>query len=233
VKVEGSGSLRFDIVPSAGTASVSFPFNQNVQQWFVSSGEIKLSVWLASANISAVNLYLMTDSGNYYSISATTLDDGTPFAAGAWYSVRFLLSLASIVGSPNSQQINTIKVEIVEGAGFTTTDDFRIDNMRTIFPDYLDLIYLTSTKGTDKTGVTPKTFLDQIDDIPAFANFVPDVLEAVALHATVYLVPSIMSNAEFRTMYKNDSEEIMKIYGRSWPRKRIMTQGRALLRRPR
>lgn len=235
---EGSGSLAFDIDPSltgSGMATVKFTTNFDFTKVLQNSGLFKLWVWLASTNISEIILTLYTDASDYYILTASAFDDASAFSTGldTWKKVQFSFTGSSVVGSPAISNITSMQIDFVLGAGFTITDGFRIDDLYTVFPDLMDLVYLTSYKGTDTTGATSKIFLTDPADIPAFGNFVPDMIDVVAYRAAIILVPQILSNAEFRQMYIAESEEVMKVVGKSWPRKRVINLGRLILSRPR
>lgn len=237
---EGSGSLRFDINPAlggTGMASIYWPTNFDFTQTLQSSGSFKLAVWLPSGQFTEINLVLITDTLDYYVVSATAFADGTAFtsALNQWKLVEFDMVGAIANGSPAINDITAMRVDLVLNGSFGSgvVQNFRIDDLYSVFPDPMDFIYLTSFKGTDTTGVTSKIFLTDASDIPAFGNFVPDLLDVIAYRAAVILVPQILSNAEFRSMYKSEQEDIMNIYGKSWPRKRVLNMGKLVLSRPR
>lgn len=238
VKNEGSGSLSFEIDPSqggTGLASIYWPVTSDFSVELANNGIFELDVWLPDGNISSIDLLLMTNSGNYYSLSVTAFSDGTAFSAGLnqWKTVSFSFTGDAVVGSPDIKNIKQLEVDFVLGGSFgsTAVPDFRIDNMRTVIPDYMDLIYLTSYKGTDSTGATNKVFLNNVTDIPAFANFMPDMLDAVAMIAATKLAPQILSNPAFKEMYEQDAQHLIRVVGKSWPRKRIIRPGALVLMR--
>ena len=233
---EGNGSLSFSINPTLGNglASIEFSGNWDFSKVLNNNGLFKLYVWLASTAISAVNIRLYTDSTDYYALTATTFDDASAFTTGLDVFKRVQLSFTgdTVVGSPNIKNITQIRIDLVEGAGFggSTVTQFRIDNLYTIFPDLMDLIYLTSYKGTNKTG-TPLQFFTDPTDVPSFGAFTPDILDIVAYRAAVILVPQIMSNDGFRSMYKTEVLEQLSLIGKSWPRKRTLNMGKMHLMR--
>ena len=241
IYAEGNGSLAFDIDPSLSalkTATIKWPTNYDFSSILKNSGLFKLGIFLPEDNITEVNLLLMTDANNYYSLSATTFDDGTAFGTGLndmTKKVKFSFTGATIVGSPDIKKVKFIRVdEMMSGTfGSVIVEDYRIDNLYTIMPDKMDFIYLTSYKGTDKTGATNKIFLDSVDDICAFGNFAPDLVDVIACQTAMKLVPQVTDNADFRKMYKDDVKETMDVYGKKWPRKRVINHGRLILARPR
>ena len=247
IYAEGSGSLKFDINPNAGAtglAAIWFPTNFDFTSILQANGLFKLYVWLVNANISAINLYLITTPStsssptDYYLMQATAFDDGTTFANNLQNfnkKVSFSIVDASVVGSPNIKTINGMRIEFVLGGSFgaSTVQNWRIDDLYSMIPDYMDLGYLSSYKGTDTSGNTNKIFLTDASDIPAFSLFVPDLLDVIAYRAAVICVPQILSNAEFYKLYRDEQKDLMNIFGKSWPRKRVINMGKAVLSRPR
>lgn len=237
---EGSGSLAFTIDPTLGKGKATIAWNTTQSDFYnllQNNGVFKLYTWLPSGAISAINLYLITSSGNYYKLTTSTFDDGMAFtsALSQWKKVQFGFSGDTVVGSPNIKNITQMQIEVVEGAGFgaSAITNFRIDDLYTVYPDYMDLVYLTSFKGTDSSGGTNKIFLTSPGDIPAFGSFVPDLIDPIAYRGAVILIPQLMNNPEFRKIYQQECEEIMNIFGKSWPRKRVVNLGRLGFSRPR
>ncbi len=234
---EGSGSLSFDINPAlgnTGTASIYWTVNYDFRTLHQQNGILKLYVWLPVTTISSINLVVGSSPTDYYTFVATTYDDATAFVVNQWKRVQFrFVDNPTVVGSPNDQAINFIRVDFVQGGSFgnAVVQNFRIDDLYTQFPDYMDLIYLSAYKGTDTTGKTKKIFLDTNTDIPTFNTFMPDLIDVIALRAAKICAPQIMKNLQFASLYKQDCEEIMRVMGRSFPRKRVVNMGKLLLKR--
>lgn len=238
IKKEGSGSLKFDIDPNIGAtgkASIYFTTNFDFTTLFNSNGFFKLWVWLSSTAISSISINLYTDASNFYTLSTTTFDDSSAFSTGldAWGRIQLGFENAVVTGSPAIGNITAMQIDFnLSGSfGSVEVESFRIDDLYTVFPDLMNFVYLTSYKGTDTTGATQKIFLTDVSDIPAFGEFVPDMLDVIAYRAAIILVPQIMSNADFRKMYIEESEEVMKVVGKSWPRKRVLNYGKLILSR--
>ena len=174
---------------------------------------------------------------NYYLLETTTFDDGSAFATGLndfTKKVQFAFDTNMVVvGSPDITNVTMMRMdEVMSGTfGSSIIEDFRIDNLYTVYPDAMNFVYLTSNKGTDVTGATTKTFLDSVDDIPAFSLFCPDIIDVIAFRAAVILVPQIVDNADFRKMHLNEQEHLMTVFGKSWPRKRVINSGKWGLKR--
>ena len=155
-------------------ASIYWPVNLDYTNILQNNGYIELDVWLPDANLTEINLVFITDTLDFYTLSATAFSDGTAFSTGLnqWKTLAFSFVGDAVVGSPKISQITAQRVDFVLNGSFgaSVVPDFRIDNMRTVIPDYMDLIYLSSYKGTDATGATKKIFLDEYTDIPYFGT---------------------------------------------------------------
>lgn len=228
---EGSGSLSYDIVKSAGTAKIyNSTDTKDLTTEFERHGYVKFWHYLTDDNISAITLKLSTDGSNYYSITATVADDGTAFTQDAWQKVGFSLDDAIITGSPDPSNLK-IEVQYTLGAGFVSAADFRIDSMFSSIPDSVDLIYYTAYKGTDTTGVTKKTTLNLVTDIASFSGMNDDLLEAIAQRAAINLWPQLKGDKDFFMLLQQDFQMNIKSFARRFPRKRVQGQYKHYLRR--
>lgn len=242
VYVNGGGSLSFTINPTlahgyGGILTTGFGF-MSVQQALQQNGIYKVYSWLPTTAISSVELILTSSTGNYYTFSATTNDDGTPFVNSTlnsiWNRTQFQWGLVSITGSPNSQQITSYEIRYVEGAGFGSSPIpyFRIDDFYLCYPDNMNLVYYSQYKGTAADGVTKKIILDTLTDLPNFMQFYPDFINMVALRAAYILMPQLSGDENFMKMYNDDYQLQLKDWGKVYPRKRSVNLGQTQLRRP-
>ena len=210
----------------------------SVKQALQQNGIYKVYSWLPTTAISQIQLILTSSVGNYYTFTATTNDDGTPFVNSTlnslWNRQQFQWGNVAITGSPNSQQITSYEIRYTEGAGFGSSPIpyFRIDDLYLTYPDNMNLIYYSQFKGTDSTGATQKIVLDSITDLPNFMQFFPDFLHPVALRAAYILMPQLSGDKDFMAMYKKDFEDWLLDVGKVNPRKRVVNSGSTQLRRP-
>ena len=230
---QGSGSLSFNITPSTGTATLTQPnFSQTTfTDWFQQMGWVMLDIWFTTTNFTSVQLVLQSSVGNYYTITVTANADGTAWTANQWNTVAFLLSSAAIAGSPDNSAINYVQIKFIEGTAFTAQTSMRVDNMNIVIPDYLDLIYYSNYKCTDSTGTVDKLNFTSADDIALFGNYAPDLIGPIARRAALELMPQLRQDKEWYREYKIEVNEAIKIWGRTYPRKRIINFGRSILRR--
>lgn len=242
VFINTGGSLSFTIDPNLGNGyggilTTGFGF-MSVQQALKQFGVYKVYSWLPTTKISSIQLILTSSTGNYYTFTATTQDDGTPFIDsndnGIWNRTQFKWGAVSITGSPNSQEITSYEFRYNEGAGFGSSaiPFFRIDDFYLVYPDNMNLIYYSQFKGTSADGLTDKIILDSLDDLPNFMQFYPDFQNMVALRAAYILMPQLSADKDFMAMYKKDYDEQMLDWGKIYPRKRCVNAGSTQLRRP-
>lgn len=235
--INTGGSISFTIDPTlgfgyAGIKTTGFGL-MSVQQAIQNNGIYKVYSYLQSLDISEIQLILTSATGSF-TFSATTQDDSTPFELQSWFKTQYPWNLVSISGSPNSQEITSYEFRYVEGPGFGVTpiDFFRIDDFYLSYPDNMNLVYYSQYKGTNADGTVQKIILDDLSDLPTFMQFFPDFVNLVALQAAYILYPQIAGDKDFMKMYKEDYIEQMKDLGKVYPRKRIITAGSTILRRP-
>lgn len=232
IKYTGDSSIKFDITNSFGVAGIKLS-NQNLdlEQLFRSNGIIKVWNYITDNNIDDMVLYLKTNDSNYYTITATELDNGDDFTANEWTKVGFNVNDAVAIGIPDINNITEIVIEYDLGAGFTSAVDFRLNYLFAVYPDEMDLLYYTNIKGTDTTGVTNKPILDMATDKVAFGEMFPDYIDLVAMQASIRLYPQLKGDKDFYAALTNDMKEWIKTMTRTYPRKRLQGQYSHYLRR--
>lgn len=233
VYTQGNGSLAFNITPSTGTATLYFPTfpQQTFQNWLQLQAWFLLDIWFSSVNFTSVQMIAQSSPGNYYFMDVDTNSNGTAWTPNQWNTVAFLFGSAGTVGSPDSNAINYLAFNFFEGSAFVATQTMRIDNLRVVIPDYVDLIYYSNIKGTDALGVTDKTNFTALDDIALFGNYAPDLIGPIARRAALELMPQLRQDKEWYAEYKREVNEAIKLWGKTYPRKRTQNFGKSLIRR--
>lgn len=217
-KYAGTGSLSFSVTNSSGVASIiDDSVTLNIDDLIKNNGMIKLRQYLSSANIDDVALYLYTDDSNYWTITETDLDDSTAFTASNWDKVGFPMANRVATGSPTATNITKIRIEYDLGAGFTT-GTIKVDDLFLAYPDELELVYKTSIKGTDSTGVVNRTTLKDVTDIVNLGH--DDLAELVAHKAALRIWPTLKGDKEFWAAYRQLEKELLGDFARRYPRKR-------------
>ena len=220
---QGGGSLKFDINSGLSASIVTYPVALNVTSALNTVSAFRMYIDLpigTSGFFSNVELRLLSSVGNYYTMNATTQDDGTAWTENAWDRISFSLANATTVGSPVAGQITQVQIVLNHSGTFAPVTNFRIDYLYQIFPDYMDCNYYTAYKGTDTTGATDKIILDTDSDILYFSNYAPDLIDVVAIKAALRLFPQLRGDITFWQMYKADYTDAMNNFGKIFPRKR-------------
>jgi hypothetical protein len=178
----------------------------------------------AAQSFSNVELRLNSASG-YYTSSATTQADGSAWTEGEWNLLSFPFATPTTVGTVDPSAITSISLIFNHSATFTTAVDMRIDSLYNIIPDYLNCLYYSAFKGTDSLGTTPKIILTQARDLLSFGSFAPDLIDVIALRASLRLFPQLRGDTNFWQMYKADCDDVLKVLGRTYPRQRASGGG--------
>jgi hypothetical protein len=216
---EGSGSLRFTITPTASLrASLTYNSLFDLSQ-YATVGHFKIYFWTPTlTGLSSVSLTWGTDNANYYKSTVTTQEDGSALQANYWNRLDFPWATASLVGSPQANDLVYWKLDVDYLGTFVGGNAFRYDYLRVATPDNLTLTYYTANKGTTSTGTALTTFTATTDLFLIAAN-IPEVSEMIAIHAAVILNPTILvDDASVRKLYT----EFYTLFARRFPRKRSL-----------
>lgn len=237
VKKYSTGSLKFDMSAAETSSTITINGLWDVSTAINNNAVYRLyadfPIGVDSSIISGFTIRWVSSTGNYYESSATTQADGTAFVANSWNFISFPLTNPITVGSPVSTQIQQIEVILNHGASFVPVSSFRIDHLYQANPDYMDLIYYTSYKGTDSTGLIQKILLTTDSDICAFGAYAPGLIGPIALKAAVILNPQLKADANFQQFYYADFNDQMKVFGKMFPRRRLTGNfGTTSLQRP-
>lgn len=235
IKKQGSASMKFNIDNSLAESEIYFNGLWDIQSALNMAFAYRLYVMFPTGTtsyFSDVELRLETDSGNYYKISTTTQENGDAWVADEWSFLSFDSEDITTVGTPNSQQIQTIRIILNHSMAFQAVSNMRIDYLYQIFPDYMNALYYSAYKGSDSTGVTEKINLTELSDIAYFGDYAQDLIAPISLQAATRLFPQIRGNAEYWQMYKADFADVLKQFGKVYPRIRAVNAGQTQLIRP-
>ena len=222
-KYSGQGSLAFDITNSSGAATLQVTgLSLDLEDLFENDGYVKFWTYLTDNNIDDISIKLMTDDSNYYTIVEDDQDNGNAFTEDEWIKIGFPLNNAVSTGTPDSSNITKIRIEYDLGSGFTSATDFRVDQLFTVFPDDMDLVYYSAYKGTDTTGVTSKILLDTVTDKVGIGEMFQDYRGLIAKRTAISLWPQLRGDPNMLMVKKQEFEEEMRTLSRSFPRKRTM-----------
>ena len=220
---EGSGSLKFDTNDSLSYSSIIDTSTWNIQSLMNIGGAYRLYVYFptdSTEQFSSVELRFESSTGNYYSILTTVQNTGAAWQEEYWNLLGWKLSDAVVTGTPDSTAITSISVIFHHSALYSGVSSLRIDYLYQVNPDYVTCMYWSAFKGTDTTGATPKIMLDDDTDICYFGQYAPDLIEPIALRATLKLFPQLRGDQSFYTMYKQELDDALKTWGRVYPHQR-------------
>lgn len=220
--VEGNGSLMFDMDNTLSRSSVIYTGNWNMQSDFNENAAFRVYANFPANSIEQIDqleLRFQSSTGNYYSMYSDVNTDGSNWIED-WNLVGFKFVDADTTGNPDSTAITQIQVIVHHSALFIGIQNFRLDYLYQVNPDHMICSYYSAFKGTDSTGTTPKINLDDPTDICYFGSYAADLIEPIALRATVKLFPQLRGTPEFWQMYKMEMDDALKTWGRIYPHQR-------------
>lgn len=168
--VKGSASINFDISAAGGTTAgiqaTNIPTFDLTN--YASAGSVFVWAWITSAtDLTNYIIRLGNDSSNYYSMTATTTNEGLAFSAG-WNLLRFDFSGKTTTGTPDDDTCDYVALYMTKAAGKISETDYRFDHIIVKRGVIHNLIYFTkypwqSSSGTYKENSTLDTDLLNID----------------------------------------------------------------------
>lgn len=204
--VQGSGSLRFQIINSSGTATLTcvsqtaIDLTQMIQQGF-----FFLSLDCPMTNTTAlgsVKLRLGSTAGlatDYYEFASSTWYRGDSIKNG-FNQVGFNALNATTSGSPNVQNLIYMTVTIQNATDGSNTGIYRLDNIFAALPTYFQLPYYSkyNIKASDGTYKQNPTSTDDTILCPEDCNeaFIYKTLE----HISFYNLKSLTLPAYFGSL---------------------------------
>ena len=120
--------------------------------------------WLGLHSVSAANLALISsitfiwgsDSSNYWTQTTTTAINNGAFK-NTWNRVGFDWATATQTGSPNAASLAYFEIRINYSAGFTNSNNIRVDQIKMFTPLEMELIYF-STLMVNNSGTLQQHF---------------------------------------------------------------------------
>ncbi len=116
--VQGSGSLQFNTTAGAAYFENSTMSAQNLS---AVENQAYMFVWVyvpTGASLTSVNLRWGSTSGDYWSSTVTTNQEGNAFVNG-WNQCQFVWSTATVVGSPDSSAVDYARITLNTTATLT------------------------------------------------------------------------------------------------------------------
>jgi hypothetical protein len=221
-KYSGDGSLQFDITHNTGIAYLEKTVSLTLKDLFLNDGFLKFWTYLTDDNLEDIAIKLYTTPTSYYTITADTTDDGSPFSIDEFLKIGWNVNDAIATGTPDPNNITKIRIEWDIPSDFGSATDFRANMLFDSFPDEMKLVYYSSYKGTDSTGATNKIILDTVSDIVAIGDYFPDYIGLIAERAAIQMWNQLKGDKTAYSMLVSKFNDDMKTWGRVYPRKRSM-----------
>ena len=224
---QGAASIVFNMGTGESTSTITIPgVNYDIRQLLNTNGDYRFYIFFPTATagyFTDINIQLQSSTGNYYKIQQTADYLGNAWNSNGWSLLSFPLANTTTVGSPNAASITQISINFDHSGSFQAISNMRIDDLYTVQPDLMDLVFYSAYKGTDTTGLIPKIVLTAPSDILYFGAYAPDLIHPICLKAATILWPQLRADLGFLSVYKQDFTEAMLLYGKSYPKKRNST----------
>lgn len=216
---EGGASFSFNIIPTVTKrASLKKTFSAIDFTNYVNTAWFNIYIWISTTTgLSSFSFNWGSDSSNYYKVTVTSQADGSVFTAGAWNSLTFKWSSPTQVGTPNVKQITFYQLDFDYTASMPSSNAWRYDFLRAVFPDELILNYYSKNKGTN-SGLSNITSYSAVTDIPSFSGKSEELKHSVAFMAASILDPSSRQDP---TIWVNLNQIYVGEMKKRYPRKRI------------
>lgn len=157
---QGAGSLQFDV-----TTGVAYIENSDMNSLDLSevANQSSFFTWVyvpTGSDLTNVILRVGSSSGDYYTATVTSTQQGTTFANG-WNLCQFQWSSMSIVGSPDDTAINYARVSVTLAANATAV---KVNGLNSILGTVLSYSYYSKYLFRNvTTGAYQETVLDDTD----------------------------------------------------------------------
>lgn len=211
--VTGTGSLNFDVDVSQSGNNRSTIYKTLDTAQDLSDVE-DLGSWLLRAYIPDVTyvtsytLYWGTSDSAYWSKTSTTDYGGTALANG-WNRLKFDWASSTMTGTPDSSDINYLRIDVNYSASQTDDTDFRYDELTVCRPEPLTLYYTSQNVGTNSSGTALTTFT-ATTDIPYFSGQYDNYKFPVAHKAAALLYRSNLRLHDEADRQEIEAEKALK-----------------------
>ena len=218
-KKEGNASTKFDVnvsLSGLNRATISRTFTNFDLSTAQDIGYFKCYIYLPTVtNFTSISLNWGNDASDYFKSTVTAQQDGTAFAVG-WNNISFPWLGSTQVGTVNTQQISRFWFNFDYTVAFTSINSFRVDYLRMVIPDLMDMSYYTSYKGKSATGSSLSSF-SATTDVFLFPDTNQNIKQMIAVQGAVILNPQILVDDKSVRQIYNDFHTV---FARRYPRKR-------------
>jgi hypothetical protein len=222
-KKEGDKSIKFDIDVSNSAlnrASIKKTFSPSLNlKTYENKGSFTLWLYIQqTTNLTSISFNWATDGANYYKTTITTQADGSPFAVG-WNFLKFNWKNATIIGSPDPENISYIQLDIDYNSSFTSSNNWFLDDIKVLVYDPIVVKYYTNLVVKDASGSLKSSITATTDDVLIIQNELS--LSLIALLAIQhYRGASTLDKTYINSLYQSYYTKARNFY----PPKRIFTR---------
>lgn len=221
--VEGSGSLRFNVSGAGTTASLTNSTSTSVNLTdYNDIGSLFLSVFLPEESmLTSVNLRWGEDSSNYWSVNATTQQDGNTFKAG-WNLLRFDWSSATETGTPDITDTKYFKITLTYDGD--AHNNLRVDHLVVRDSEIMDLTYYSKNLFRNSSG----TWIIKPTSLSDTLNGEEEVLNMLVYEISYLIAHEIFgedSTFDYQFL-STEKENQTKMYGKQNPAQNIKKTGK-------
>jgi|WetSurMetagenome_2_1015567.scaffolds.fasta_scaffold153146_2 hypothetical protein len=219
--IKGNASIKYDISSAGGTTAGIYNSSLSTADLtnYVSAGSIFIWAYVTSAtNLTNFILRVGTDSSNYYSMTATTTNEGLSFSAG-WNLVRFDFSGKSTTGTPTDTTINYVALYMTKAAGKISETDYRFDHIIVKKGKIFNVIYYTRYPWQNVSSVYCIDSITNSDYLCVDAEEFPLVVEKCVEHCA-----EEVRDKDDAAIAKNNYKEKRSEYRRNYRSEAIQSQ---------
>jgi len=227
-KKEGNASIKFDIDVSnspVNRASLKKTFSFPVS-WKHRENIGSFTLWLfirETTNLSSISFNWGTDAANYYKTTVNSQYDGSPFVIG-WNFLKFNWKDATIIGSPNPENISFIKIDIDYTSSFTSSNNWLLDDINLVVYDPIVVTYYSNKVVRDVSGNLKSSVESITDDVLIVDDEL--TLSTIALLAIQhYRGASLVDKSYIGSLYQAYFQKLKVLYP---PRKIFRRFGRII-----
>ncbi len=213
--IKGGGSLSYDLVGSATTAGV---FNSALTTFdltdYINSGSAFVWCYLTTATlITNFILEIGNDTSNYYTMTATTIQDGSAFVNG-WNLLRFDFSGATQTGTVDPDASDHVRLYMTKTSG-KSDNGYLFDDLTLHTGQYFDAVYYSKYGWQSSAG----TYLENSAADTDLVNADTDEFDGF-VHKGKYEVYKELKEFDLMKIAAQDYQEWKQRYQMRYPTER-------------
>ena len=213
--VKGSASINWDINASAGTTAGivnSSVASVDISE-YLTEGSIFVWAYLSSkTNVTNFILRIGSGASAYYSITATTNNEGTAFTDG-WNLIRFNMANKSTTGSPTSTACTYVALYMTKSTAKVSETDYRFNWLTIKKGEHYDLVYYSKYGWQSVAGTYLENSTIDTDLVNADTDEIRLIEYKAAELGEVHVRSSAQTIKEKRDLY----EGYMQRYKMTYP----------------